>query len=103
MNSIEAMEDGGYLEVITGLIQESSFSYKKEEKCVQVIIRDSGCGISVENLEKIFNPFFTTKPTGSGLGLYSADKILRDHDTCIEASSKVNEGTTMSIKFKIPL
>jgi two-component system, NtrC family, sensor kinase len=69
---------------------------KKSEKEFTVCIKDNGLGITPENLKKIFNPFFTTKPTGegTGLGLYlSYDIIVKRHKGKMEVDSKPNEFT----------
>jgi signal transduction histidine kinase len=67
---------------------------------VEIRIRDNGTGISKENLEKIFNPFFTTKPTGEGTGLglsISHDIIIKGHNGDIKADSKEGEYTEFCI------
>jgi len=64
-------------------------------------ITDHGCGISEENLEKIFSPFFTTKAEGNGFGLAEVHKIIEAHDGEIDVSSTIDEGTTFSIKLPI--
>ncbi|MEM9328886.1 MAG: ATP-binding protein [Bacteroidota bacterium] len=65
------------------------------EKLVSVSIKDSGVGITEENLNKIGDPFFTTKPpgTGTGLGLSITYSIIEEHKGLIEVNSEVNEGT----------
>lgn len=63
----------------------------------EICIEDNGIGISEENLNKIFEPYFTTKNTGTGLGLASTLNIIRSHNAKIEVVSKVNEGTTFKI------
>lgn len=68
-NGCEAMPDGGRLEVIT----------RKEDREVRLEITDSGPGITPETRERLFTPFFTTKPEGTGLGLYVSREILRRH------------------------
>ncbi len=66
-----------------------------------VAVRDNGCGIPEEKLAKIFNPFYTTKQNGTGLGMGIAKKVVDAHRGKIELSSKVGEGTELSIS--IPL
>lgn len=61
LNGIDAMPDGGALEVAA--------VYDADKAVLNITVTDSGCGITPENLEKIFDPYFTTKPTGTGLGL----------------------------------
>ncbi len=100
MNSIEAMQHGGRLEIETWLALKRKVSGQKKKKYVAVKMSDTGCGIAPEILEKIFDPFFTTKPTGSGLGLYTSYRILKDHDAFIEVQSKQNRGVDTFIYFK---
>ncbi len=65
-------------------------------------ITDTGAGISEENLGKIFDPFFTTKSDkGTGLGLSVSYGIIERHGGKIEVQSKVNEGTTFTIKLPL--
>ncbi len=90
-NAIEAMPDGGQLKVTTGT--------KKDE--VSVTFQDTGEGISEGDLSRIFEPYFTTKQRGSGLGLMIVYKIVRDHGGRIEAESEKDKGT--SIKVFLPV
>lgn len=71
---------------------------KKQGNQVLIAIQDQGEGIAEENLEKIFLPFFTTKPSGTGLGLSEAQKIAHAHEGTIEVSSKVGMGSTFTLK-----
>ncbi|MDY7039942.1 MAG: ATP-binding protein, partial [Chloroflexota bacterium] len=60
---------------------------------------DTGCGIAPENLDKVFEPYFTTKPRGegTGLGLYVCRNIVTKHGGTIEVESEVDVGTTFTI------
>ena len=91
-NAISAMPEGGRLRVQT--------EHKGNEVCLK--ISDSGVGIPEENLDKIFEPYFTTKDFGSGLGLTLVYKIVKEHLGDIEINSKVGEGTTIALSFPIP-
>lgn len=64
-----------------------------------VSITDNGCGIPQENLSKLFEPYFTSKRNGVGLGLASTLNIIKAHNANIEVQSKVNVGTTFTILF----
>lgn len=70
-------------------------------ECAEVSISDTGCGISKENMSRIFNPFFTTKPPGkgTGLGLSIAYSIIMKHDGALEVASEEGVGTTFTIKI----
>ena len=92
-NAIEAMPEGGRLAVST--------SFDKEKDRVEIRIRDTGAGISPENVEKIFEPFFTTKAEGkgAGLGLSVAYGIIRQHQGEIHLLSKEGEGTDVIVQL----
>lgn len=64
---------------------------------VKMIIQDEGCGITEERRQKIFDPYYTTKDDGNGLGLFTAYNIIKQHDGHIDVSSVVDKGTTFSI------
>jgi signal transduction histidine kinase len=63
----------------------------------QIIITDSGCGIPAENLDKIFDLFYTTKSKGTGLGLATSYKIVKEHGGDLTLQSEVGKGTTVTI------
>jgi two-component system, NtrC family, sensor histidine kinase HydH len=89
VNAIQSMNDGGNLRVRIG-----------EEKAHFIVeIEDSGCGIPPEQLKTIFNPFFTTKDKGSGLGLSIVKKIVEGHGGDIMIKSRRDTGTTVMIKL----
>ncbi|NNM67983.1 MAG: hypothetical protein HKM06_08245 [Spirochaetales bacterium] len=91
-NSLHAMPSGGILTVAT----------KRTPETYDVMITDTGVGISEEHLEKIFEPYFTTKDFGSGLGLTLVYKIIKEHGGEIRVSSKPGSGTTVTIQFPWP-
>jgi signal transduction histidine kinase len=91
-NAISAMPDGGRLCIRTGATETD----------VLISISDSGIGIPEENLSKIFEPYFTTRDTGSGLGLTMVFKIVREHRGDISVKSKNGEGSTFTITIPIP-
>jgi CheY-like chemotaxis protein len=64
---------------------------------VKLSIRDEGCGIPNEDLQKIFDPYFTTKEGGNGLGLATCYSIIKNHGGYISVNSKVGKGSTFSI------
>jgi signal transduction histidine kinase len=66
-----------------------------------VVIRDNGCGITEDRLAKIFNPFYTTKKNGTGLGMGIAKKVMDAHSGRIEVQSKAGTGT--EFRLSIPL
>ena len=84
------MPDGGTLTVASVI---------KKNNRIKILITDTGCGISKENLPHVFDPFFTTKESGAGLGLAISHGILQEHYAKIEVHSAVNHGTTFTISF----
>jgi PAS domain S-box-containing protein len=95
-NSIEAMPNGG--ELYVGLKEEQPGS---KEESILVEFSDTGCGIAKQDQDKVFNPFFTTKENGTGLGLSLVKKIVTMHNGKIELESEQNKGTTF--KISLPL
>ena len=92
VNAVDAMERGkGELHVTVQLNQN----------IIVVTITDNGKGIPAEDLEKLFDPFFTEKPGGMGLGLTSTKNILSSHNALIEVESTVKKGTSFVIYFKL--
>lgn len=92
VNAIEAMEeDKGILILKT---------YVKGNQC-RIEIRDNGVGIPKENLERLFEPFFTNKPTGTGLGLTNTQNIILSHGGSIRVKSEEGKGTNFIITFNL--
>jgi two-component system, NtrC family, sensor kinase len=100
MNAIQAMPDGGRLQIDFGAEYESLESPGGQDYAV-VSIADTGCGIPTENLDKIFDPFFTTKPGGTGLGLSTCYAIVQQHGGDLEISSRENIGTKVSVRLPL--
>jgi len=71
--------------------------YLKEEKYVEIAVQDNGTGIAREHLHKIFDPYFTTKAKGSGLGLATSYSIVRNHGGAIDVLSEPGRGTTFFV------
>jgi len=97
LNGMEAMPDGGTIR-IGGRYEKGP---KKCGEHVVLQVMDQGTGISREDLSRIFNPFFTTKPEGTGLGLSIVHKILEQHHALVDVSSEKNRGTTFTLKFPL--
>lgn len=91
LNSIQAMPDGGELTVIA----------LQDQDCIKVTVRDSGCGIAPTNLAKVFDPYFTTKSDGTGLGLAMSAKIVEEHGGKIKIYSVVNQFTEVHVFLPI--
>ncbi len=67
-----------------------------------VRVRDNGCGIAPEKVDRLFNPFFTTKPQGTGLGMAISKKIVEAHQGAIEVTSDVGRGTEFTVTLPMP-
>lgn len=89
LNSIEAMPNGGSLSIATHQIDEA----------LQLEISDTGPGISEEDAKKIFEPFYTTKEQGLGLGMPYAKKIIEQHGGAVTVDSRLGKGTTIRISL----
>lgn len=76
-----------------------AISLQQNEELYAVEISDNGVGIPAENLSKLFEPYFTSKRNGIGLGLASTLNILQSHRASVEVKSKVGEGTTFNVTF----
>ncbi|WP_020468408.1 two-component system sensor histidine kinase NtrB [Zavarzinella formosa] len=92
LNAEQAMPDGG--EIVLQTRREG------DNACVDVI--DNGTGISAETLPKIFRPFHTTKPGGTGLGLATSRKILRAHGGDLTVQSEPGRGTKFTLCIPLP-
>jgi len=93
INAVQAIETQGTIRIETAT-EANGLS------CV-ITIADDGVGIPPENLEKIFDPFFSTKPNGTGLGLPMAHRIVDAHGGTITASSTPNRGTVVVLRLPI--
>ncbi|MBI4852319.1 MAG: HAMP domain-containing protein [Acidobacteria bacterium] len=87
LNAQQAMPNGG----------ELSINFQPYNKGVEVFVTDTGTGIEPENLEKIFEPYFSTKETGTGLGLALVKRIVEGHGGRLQVESVVNKGTTFRV------
>ncbi|MEN8258102.1 MAG: PAS domain S-box protein [Thermodesulfobacteriota bacterium] len=99
INANQAMPEGGVVEVrCTNVSKDLAQSLGLRPRDYVVIsVQDSGIGIDRAMLEKIFDPYFTTKQQGSGLGLAVSHSIISKHDGYIKADSRLGEGTTFTL------
>ena len=93
MNAIQAMPGGGELSM--------SGRFSKDGYWVELTIQDSGIGIPLEDLKKLFDPFFSTKEGGIGLGLSIAHRIIDQHHGKIEVESTPGKGTLFTISLPV--
>ena len=90
-NALDAMPGGGWLTILA----------QREDKFLVITITDTGCGIPDTVKNKIFDPLFTTKPKGIGLGLAISLNIIQRHEGFIDLKSKEGEGTSFTVKLPI--
>ena len=101
-NGVEAMPHGGLLNITTGLAHDlQKNSRKNGGNSLRVVVSDTGVGIAASELEKVFEPFYTTKPNGTGLGLSIAKKIIEDHGGSISLTSSPGLGTQVTIRLPL--
>jgi PAS domain S-box-containing protein len=94
LNALEAMPDGGRLCIGTDCTGDSGW--------VCVTFADTGCGIAPEVIPRLFEPFYTTKANGLGLGLYITHDVVEEHGGRIEVESLLGEGTTFTVWLPVP-
>jgi nitrogen fixation/metabolism regulation signal transduction histidine kinase len=92
-NAVDAMPDGGQLSVRL---------QSEDHDNVVIEIADTGCGMSEEVKQKLFTPYFTTKETGTGLGMAITAQIIEDHGGEIQVDSQEGVGTTVTVKLHSP-
>jgi signal transduction histidine kinase len=92
INGVEAMPEGGSLSLTT----DSS-----DNGCVEIRVSDSGVGIPKEELPRIFEPFYSTKPEGTGLGLSISQSIVKQHYGEIQVESEMGEGTSFIVRLPV--
>ena len=89
LNALDAMPDGGELTVATG--------WDRDRRAVWIAFTDNGVGIPAEDISHIFEPFFTRKPGGTGLGLTISYSIIERHGGRIEVESQIGRGSTFTV------
>jgi CheY-like chemotaxis protein len=103
LNAAQAMPEGGFVKIRGQNVEltEGAVPQLTVGKYVLLSIQDKGQGIPPENLTKIFDPYFTTKPQGSGLGLAVCFSIVKKHNGYIQVESEVGKGTTFYIYLSV--
>ena len=99
LNAVQSIPGEGQIWVETRVVR-----IPREDttvRFVQIEVRDTGVGIPKENMEKVFDPFFSTRPDGSGLGLAISYQIIHEHGGFIDLESEVGKGT--SCRVHLPL
>jgi PAS domain S-box-containing protein len=101
-NALDAMPEGGTFRISTAVIKRHMFSRGTETFCedaVEIRLADTGSGIEQQDLERVFQPFFTKKAKGTGLGLALVTKVIDMHHGEIEARSEKGRGTEFVIRL----
>ncbi len=101
LNAIQAMPKGGSLTIATRVKGKGLRIKEEAVDCIEIEFSDTGCGIPEENIEKLYDPFFTTKARGIGLGLAVTQGIIERHNGSIEVKSEVGKGTTFTVTLPV--
>ncbi len=103
INAKQAMPEGGkiYIKAENFILKEKSSLHLPKGKYIKITVVDEGMGIPEKHLSRIFDPYFTTKQKGSGLGLATVYSIIRKHDGIITVESEVGKGTTFFIYLPV--
>lgn len=96
LNAIEAMPNGGALEITTDKQAD-----KQTKDILEIKVKDTGSGISFDLKRRLFEPFFTTKSEGTGLGLFIASRIIQMHKGAIVLESQPGKGTTVIVRLPV--
>ncbi len=103
-NAFHALEDqGGEMTLSLEPVKQKGWTHDAEREWIKISVADNGCGIEASVLERVFEPYFTTKPSGkgTGMGLAVVHGIVENHDGRIEVESKPGQGTTFHVYFPV--
>ena len=95
INSLDAMPNGGYIKIT---VRKTNLFLRD---AVEIMISDTGMGVPPNELDKIFEPFYTTKSEGTGLGLSMVQRTIDDHGGTVDVISKEGKGTSFYIKLPV--
>jgi len=98
LNALDAMPRGGTLTLKSEVVQRQ-FPDRPEQEWVRVVVEDTGYGMDPDQLDKIFVPFFTTKSSGTGLGLYIVHQLVQENKGFIFVESEKGKGTRFELLF----
>ena len=103
INANQASPDGGhlYISVINSLVSDDEILGLKSGEYLKITVKDEGTGIPKKYIDKIFDPYFTTKQTGSGLGLATTYSIIKKHYGHLEIDSVLGKGTQFTIYLPV--
>jgi len=98
-NALESLPDGKGKVAVNAFVEEDPLL---EEMRTVVEVADTGVGIATENLDQIFNDFFTTRDSGTGLGLSNVRRLAADCGATVRVQSEVGHGSTFTLSFPLP-
>jgi PAS domain S-box-containing protein len=103
INATQAMPKGGYLRITAENLElgEGAITGLRKGNYVKIAFEDEGVGIPSENLQKIFDPYFTTKAEGNGLGLAICYSVIKKHEGHMTVKSEIGKGTTFNLYLPI--
>jgi len=93
VNAMEAMPDGGTVGISTA----------RDGDYIEIAVSDTGCGVQAEHYDRLFSPFFTTKVTGTGLGLPVVAQVVENHHGSVRFDSDAGRGTTFRVRLPLDL
>lgn len=99
LNGIQAMPDGGYMDIeaVNTEFAPGQDEVLKPGRYLRITVRDRGCGISPENMGRLFRETFTTKPSGNGIGLTTCKRFIKSQEGDIRVTSRLNIGTEFTV------
>jgi len=103
-NALQATAEGGTVTIACRMVEEQGprqKQYVEAQHWLELAVTDTGVGISADALERIFQPFFTTKAHGIGLGLPITRRFIEDHGGVLQVKSCVGQGTTMTVRLPV--
>ena len=102
INAVQAMHEGGILTISCQAQQVSaSNTLRRASTCLEITVSDTGPGIAVDRIDHIFQPFYTTKAHGIGLGLPISRRLIEDHHGILSVESRPGFGATFSIQLPL--
>ena len=102
-NAVEAVAENGQIRISSRILSDYTMTKKGErrQRMVAVEVSDDGPGMSREQVDQLFTPFFTTKSRGTGLGLAISHKIITEHRGMIKVASEQGKGTTFTVMLPL--
>jgi two-component system, NtrC family, sensor histidine kinase HydH len=103
LNAIQAMPEGGVLSVEADALPAPPESHDAERGTgrLEIRVRDTGRGIAPEEVGRVCEPYFTTKPLGIGLGLSLAKRIVEEHGGALQVESELGRGTVVTLRLPL--